>query len=605
MFNFHHWQLLPTFLLSLSLIPLATLPARAQSSFSDVQGHWAQSCIETLQTRRIINGYQDGTFRPNAPVTRAEFATMLDVAFPNAVEGRDAVIFTDVSNSYWATPAIRSAYQRGFLSGYPGNRFNPTENILRVQAWVSLVSGLNYAPQGDPRQLLSEMFDDAGQIPSYARNAIAAATEKRLIVNYPNLRRLDSDRTATRADVSAFLCQALMGRTSPLSSDYVAFAPIPIPNSEIRGVWLTNIDSDVLFSKRNLEQGMKRLADLNFNTVYPTVWNWGYTLYPSQVAQRVTGKSMQLVTPLDRNHDPNLGEGRDMLKEAIAAGKTHGLRVIPWFEFGFMAPADSELARRHPHWLTERSDGTEVKMEGEHPRVWLNPFHPEVQQFILDLLLEIVTNYEVDGIQLDDHLGLPSEYGYDDYTVSLYKQEHNGNAPPLDPKDPDWLRWRADKITAFKERMFREIKARNPKAIVSLSPNPQEFSYQYYLADWETWERRGLVEEIVLQLYRNDINVFIEELDRPEVQAARRNIPVGIGILSGLRGRPIPMSQIQEQVEVVREKGFAGVSFFFYESMWSWSDETPTQRERGFGELFPNQADRPSVIDNENWQSNP
>lgn len=605
MFNFQNWQFLRVFLLSLSLIPLATVPTRAQSSFTDVQGHWAQSCIETLQTRRIINGYQDGTFRPNAPVTRAEFATMLDVAFPNATAGRDAVTFTDVPSSYWATSAIRSAYQRGFLSGYPGNRFNPTENIRRVQAWVSLVSGLNYAPQGEPQQLLSQMFDDAGQIPSYARDAIAAATEKRLIVNYPNLRRLDSDRPATRADVSAFLCQALMGRSSPLPSEYVALAPIPIPNSEIRGVWLTNIDSDVLFSKGNLEWGMKRLADLNFNTVYPTVWNWGYTLYPSQVAQRVTGKSMQLVTPIDRNHDPNLGQGRDMLKEAIAEGKKHGLRVIPWFEFGFMAPADSELARRHPHWITERSDGTEVKMEGEHPRVWLNPFHPEVQQFILDLLLEIVTNYEVDGIQLDDHLGLPSEYGYDDYTVNLYKQEHDGNSPPTDPKDPDWLRWRADKITAFKERMFREIKARNPKAIVSLSPNPQEFSYQYYLADWATWEQKGLVEEIVLQLYRNDINVFIEELERPEVQAARRNIPVGIGILSGLRGRPIPMSQIQEQVEVVREKGFAGVSFFFYESMWNWSDETPAQRERGFGELFPNRADRPSVIDNENWQPNP
>ena len=52
---------------------------------------------------------------------------------------------------------------------------------------------------------------------------------------------------------------------------------------EIRGVWLTNIDSDVLFEQSKLKNGIEKLAKLNFNTLYPTVWNWGYTLYPSQV----------------------------------------------------------------------------------------------------------------------------------------------------------------------------------------------------------------------------------------------------------------------------------------------------------------------------------
>jgi uncharacterized lipoprotein YddW (UPF0748 family) len=110
------------------------------------------------------------------------------------------------------------------------------------------------------------------------------------------------------------------------------------------------------------------------------------------------------------------------------------MSVIPWFEFGFMTPADSDLAKRHPNWLTSRRDGTQIWQEGAHARVWLNPFRPEVQQFIEDLVVEIVSNYNVNGIQFDDHFGIPSELGYDAFTVELYKQEHLGLLPPANPK---------------------------------------------------------------------------------------------------------------------------------------------------------------------------
>lgn len=107
-----------------------------------------------------------------------------------------------------------------------------------------------------------------------------------------------------------------------------------------------------------------------------------------------------------------------------------GLTVIPWFEFGFMAPADSLLAKNRPQWLTSKSDGTRIIKEGTHNRVWLNPFRPEVQQFIQDLIVEIVRNYNIDGIQFDDHFGLPSELGYDAYTVALYKKNTVVKLPP-------------------------------------------------------------------------------------------------------------------------------------------------------------------------------
>jgi uncharacterized lipoprotein YddW (UPF0748 family) len=155
---------------------------------------------------------------------------------------------------------------------------------------------------------------------------------------------------------------------------------------------------------------------------------------------------------------------------------------------GSSLPADSEIAQQHPDWLTQRINSDNIWLEGGvRERVWLNPLHPEVQKFITNLIVEIVSNYDIDGIQLDDHFGYPADFGYDDYTVSLYRQEHEGYFPANNYQDLEWIRWRADKITDYMKSLFFAIKAAKNNAIVSLSPNPQEFSLESYLLDWQTW----------------------------------------------------------------------------------------------------------------------
>ena len=580
----------------------------AQTTFRDIEGHWAQPCIENLSQRNIITGYGDGNFRPDLPVNRSEFATILSKAFPDAPQVRQPINFVDIPSNYWAARSIQKAYQTGFLSGYMGEIFNPLRKITREQVFVSLVSGLKYSPRL-PADEINAIFDDANAISNYARNAIAAATENELIVNYPEVTNLNPNKLATRAEVAASLCQAL-GNFGLVSPGYVVriemlappreepispptLEPMSLKTSlntstdEIRGVWLTNIDSDVLFSQSKLIQALERLQNLNFNTIYPTVWNGGYTLYPSKVAQKVFGRSL----------DPEPGlQGRDMLKEIIAEGHKKGFTVIPWFEFGFMAPADSELAKRHPDWLTQRRDGNKIWKEGKFDRVWLNPFHPEVQQFIIDLIGEIVSNYDVDGIQLDDHFGLPAEMGYDNFTVAMYKKELAGLSPSDNYQETFWVRWRADKINAFMRRLSSAVKSAKPNCIISLSPNPLHFSLPAHLQDWFTWERENLVQEIIVQVYRNDLNRFITELERTEVKLAQNHIPVAIGILSGLKGNSATMEQIKMQVETVRQHGLSGVSFFFYESLWNWAKETPAEREKGLKELFSNAVARPNIV---------
>lgn len=599
----HQAWLLFLFVLGLMVAVLKPSVAFSQTRFNDIQGTWAQPCIEQLAQQQIVSGYPDGSFKPNAPVTRAEFAAMLGKAFPDISAVRIGGKFADVPTRHWANAAIGKAYQTGFMAGYPGGIFQPNQNIPRVQALVSLSSGLKYVPAQPSAETLNAAFDDVTGIPEYSRSAIAAAVEKQLVVNYPNARTLNPNKLASRAEIAAFLCQAT-GTTGLVSSQYIAKAGTTpdYTKTELRGVWLTNIDSTALFSSQGVTDAIQRLAQLNFNTIYPTVWNWGYTLYPSQVAERVTGRAVRLVTPLDETLDPNLGtQGRDMLKEVVEQGHQKGMRVIPWFEFGLMAPADSELGKRHPDWLTNRRDGSKIKKDDPknpiHDRVLLNPFKPEVQQFIQDLLVEMVSNYDVDGIQLDDHFGLPSEFGYDDFTVQLYKKEHQGKAPPSNPQDAEWVRWRANKITDFLTRMFRAIKDTKRDVILSVSPNPQKDSYQYFLADWATWERRGLVEELVVQIYRDNFNTFISELEQPEVKAARDHIPVGIGILTGLKDKPVSLAQIQKQVAAVRQRGFAGVSFFFYETLWNRTAESPDERQTAFRLLFPMPTKAPDVIE--------
>lgn len=193
-----------------ALTSLLITPVFAQSTFYDMQSHWAKSCITQLANQGIINGYPDGSFRPNLSMNRAEFATIIGNAFPNAVRTRKSVKFVDVPAYYWAHNQITEASQTQFLSGYPGRLFKPEQNVSRSQVLVALTSGLNYSPTRETNKTLKVSFADANAIPAYARNRIAAATEKRLVVNYPNVKLLNPNKKATRAEVAAFLCQALV-----------------------------------------------------------------------------------------------------------------------------------------------------------------------------------------------------------------------------------------------------------------------------------------------------------------------------------------------------------------------------------------------------------
>ncbi|MDJ0706905.1 MAG: S-layer homology domain-containing protein [Leptolyngbyaceae cyanobacterium MO_188.B28] len=198
----------------LNAIPSQTSEQLAQRVvLRDIRGHWAQSFIEPLVQQGVIRGFPDGSFRPDQPVTRVQFAAMIRQAFAGAPV-RSPINFTDVPSSYWGYAAVREAYSLGFLQGFPDNSFQPDKDISRVQALVALSTGLRLDPAGDPSSLLSATFADARQVPNWAGRQVAAATEKAIVVSYPDVGLLRPNQTATRADVAAFIHQSLVSAGS-------------------------------------------------------------------------------------------------------------------------------------------------------------------------------------------------------------------------------------------------------------------------------------------------------------------------------------------------------------------------------------------------------
>jgi uncharacterized lipoprotein YddW (UPF0748 family) len=321
----------------------------------------------------------------------------------------------------------------------------------------------------------------------------------------------------------------------------------------IKAVWLTNVDSQVMNSRHNLAEGLSRLAELGFNTIYPAVWQRGYTLYPSEVAKELTGAAVLPNSPF---------VNRDLLAEIIELAQPLNIRVIPWFEYGLMVPPQSTIALRYPDLLMLDIHGNIQRIQGangkQDPNGWLNPCDDRVRKFIVDLITDVVNRYPVAGIQLDDHFSFPVELGYDLFTQQLFKQQDRTN----------WNEWRGSQLTELLSQIVSSVKSIRRDCLISISPNPLSFSKSRYLVDWQRWYNLGLIDELVLQVYRDRLDTFTRELAKPEVRSIQTKIPTLIGILTGLRTKPIATNIIRSQVNATIAKQFGGYSCFFYETLF-------------------------------------
>ena len=117
------------------------------NSFSDVSlNEWFNNAISTMANGAVLAGYPDGTFKPNVNITRAEFATIAIRFFKDAKAG--SVSFTDISG-HWAEENIRKAAAQGLINGYPDGTFRPNAPITRAEAMAIVNRVLGRKPDAD------------------------------------------------------------------------------------------------------------------------------------------------------------------------------------------------------------------------------------------------------------------------------------------------------------------------------------------------------------------------------------------------------------------------------------------------------------------------
>jgi hypothetical protein len=163
--------------------------------------------VAAMSSRGLIDGLGEGTFQPDKPITRAEFAGILRKAF-EMPRSKPALSFTDVKSDATNAPAVAEATQTGFMNGFPDKTFKPDLQIPRYQMQVALATGLGLTPQGDPVQALSK-FGDAKELPKWSLPKVSAAVNAG-IIDSKAAKDLKPTAPATRGDAVVMIHEALV-----------------------------------------------------------------------------------------------------------------------------------------------------------------------------------------------------------------------------------------------------------------------------------------------------------------------------------------------------------------------------------------------------------
>jgi len=184
--------------------------------FSDVNdGHWAYEPIKRMTERNILNGYPDGSFKPQQPVSRSEFSAMLVPAAGLDVNGVPGSNFADVSEEAWYRNAVSAV--AGYLPGsieQGGKRyFLPRDQATREDVVVALVKALGAGTQYADAGVLKDRFADFDAIDAAARMPLAWAYQNNLLSGFPD-GTLKPGAGISRAEVAALLNRAFFTDTS-------------------------------------------------------------------------------------------------------------------------------------------------------------------------------------------------------------------------------------------------------------------------------------------------------------------------------------------------------------------------------------------------------
>ncbi|ESO96265.1 hypothetical protein LOTGIDRAFT_174920 [Lottia gigantea] len=300
------------------------------------------------------------------------------------------------------------------------------------------------------------------------------------------------------------------------------------------GTWISRYQHHQ--TEQIVKSAFKDLKAVGITRVYINIWANG-NIY----AKSSTAKSNGVNMP------------RDALEWAVNAGKTYGLEVFAWFEYGTQAESglipSSKFATESDKkgWLLKTSNGGYTTTAGGK-YVYLNAFNPAVREFIENMTADIVKNYRIDGIQYDDHMSFPTGFKQVDDLNSSTRQ-----------------RIMKDFMDQIKMRVERE----NVNTIVSYSPAPLDTAISKHNVDWTNYIKDGIVDEIVPQYYRVSINAYrkVLDVDIPKLGGQQTSMIAGIRLSGSSKPYNTPSDDVNEMIKLSYDVGFKGISFWLADTI--------------------------------------
>ncbi len=200
-------------LIVLTFLLMVTVAVRPAGAFlSDLAGHWASSMVAVLEAWGIVGGDDQGRFRPDSPLTRAQLAKLLTVGLgyeSDADELRKYQSrYTDVPAWHWARGYVESFAELGITEGYPDGRFGPDEPVTRAQMAAFAVRALGLADRARLSNAEPTRYNDDANIPSWARGSIYVAYNEGIMMGLPD-GNFYPNQSVTRAEGVATLYRIL------------------------------------------------------------------------------------------------------------------------------------------------------------------------------------------------------------------------------------------------------------------------------------------------------------------------------------------------------------------------------------------------------------
>lgn len=330
-----------------------------------------------------------------------------------------------------------------------------------------------------------------------------------------------------------------------------------------KGVWITNVGSHTLFSKKAIQWSIENLSHLGINSTYPVIWNKEDVFFESKVVSREFGSEFL--------KSPNK---IDILTEVTIASRAKGMSTLAWYENGLKFPIRNEdggiykLGKilHQKGWLTKNKKGQVAAIcEFNVCKGFLNISVPEVRNFVKQFITELVSDYDIEGIMIDDHFSWHPSVGYDSQTIKNYKSYLKKRK--IRDQSRHWDKFRQVQITELVAEIRSIVKKHGKKLVIAPGGSPQ-WSKNTWLQDWQQMVRTNAVDEVIMQSYRYDLATFMKLIENRSIRKLSNKIPFGVAILAGLKGNDsITGKLIYEQTKAAVKLNYE-VSYFHLDTLY-------------------------------------